>query len=94
MGVMFFAWMLSRRPNTQSQIQANVTYSEDYPPGSQSRVTKALPRLYDLVDISTVNLYQDEYTESMEGDVDAEDVMRKRIDGKLGILWKIYYFLV
>ncbi|KAF8906476.1 amino acid permease-domain-containing protein [Gymnopilus junonius] len=95
MAIMFSAWIIFRRSRSQFEIQANSISSEIQQSGSQSRVTNAkkIPRLHDLVDISTVNLYQDEYVESV-ATVDVEDVMKKRIDGKLGILWRIYYFLV
>jgi hypothetical protein len=45
------------------------------------------------VDVTTVDLIKDEYGEE-ETDIIDEDDRDERIKGKVGLLWRIYYWLV
>ena len=47
----------------------------------------------DFVDTDTVDLYQDEYIEEADDKVDDEQ-REHRIKGRLGYLWRLYYWIV
>lgn len=98
--VMSGAWIAfrSRRQQTASAIDPDAVDDENQSPDRETRMRIAnhplLSRFHDLVDISSVDLYKDEYVEPGDGGSMSEDLMRKRLDGRWGVLWKIFYLLV
>ena len=102
MFIMYVAWMLLRHPSVDSSLphfSQSQTPSSSFIPLSTSENRKIRPRLFwkwwhnDLVDVKTVDLNKDEYTE--EG-VDKSDEEERDgwIKGPVGLLWRLYYWLV
>ncbi|KAF5385971.1 hypothetical protein D9615_002336 [Tricholomella constricta] len=82
--VMFIIWMI-------------VTGLRSAPSNSGNGPTDYLParRVWysDLVDTTTVDLFQDEYVEE-EADKRDDEQRTNRIKGKKGIIWRVYYWIV
>jgi len=88
MFVMFVAWMVLRR---QSEVLPNPNPEGEALIGRLSTRPTNYSRFHDLVEVSRVNLYTDEY----EGEVDeGEDEFSDRLKGSMRWLWTLYYWLV
>lgn len=95
---MFVAWMIIRGPLTYVEDATTISsLSEPLLPGastlSSSSDSKRKSRLHDLVDVDSVDLYRDEYAEDLV-EMEAEDEVTKRLNGRFGLLWRLYYWLV
>ncbi|KAH9485215.1 putative amino-acid permease PB1C11.02 [Psilocybe cubensis] len=96
MVIMLIAWLLLNRtaPETaQSEAQMAPELSQLLPDSNNNLGIKPMPRLSDLVDVNVVDLYRDEYLE-VEGDFEVEDKVTKRLNGRLGHLWRLYYWII
>ncbi|KAJ8521185.1 hypothetical protein ONZ45_g2094 [Pleurotus djamor] len=86
MVIMFTGWMLIRRPGADKGL----------PTGSGEAETSTRRRgglwYSDLVDVGTVDLRRDEHEEDDNDKADDEQ-RNRRIAGKLGYLWRIYYWM-
>jgi len=49
---------------------------------------------FDLVDPGAVDLRRDEYDEPVGVLDESEDIVQKRLSGRTGVLWTIYYWLI
>ncbi len=88
MFVMFVAWMVLRR---QSEVLQSPNPEGEALIGRFSIRPTNYSRFHDLVEVSRVNLYTDEY----EGEVDeGEDEFSDRLKGSMRWLWSLYYWLV
>ena len=47
----------------------------------------------DLVDVDNVDLSRDEYVDQ-EGDILDDEERTKRVSGRLGVLWTVYYWVL
>ncbi|KIJ67545.1 hypothetical protein HYDPIDRAFT_84867 [Hydnomerulius pinastri MD-312] len=47
---------------------------------------------FDIVDINTVDLHQDEYAEDIDDEAEGEE-RAKRVQSRLGFLWRLYYLV-
>ena len=96
MVVMFFTWLfLSRRESEQSADSTSEPLLSD--PGMDGNNPSHLdrdktPKYHDLVNVDTVDLMRDEYDE--EDDIEGEDEVTSRLNGKMKLLWTFYYWLV
>ncbi|KAF4620986.1 hypothetical protein D9613_000345 [Agrocybe pediades] len=98
MVIMFVAWMVVRgfgHDGTLLREDPISSPSEPLLPESStaSSLGRRKSRLHDLVDVDSVDLYRDEYAEDPI-EVEAEDEVSKRLNGRLGLLWRLYYWLV
>ncbi|KAF8973198.1 amino acid permease-domain-containing protein [Flammula alnicola] len=95
--VMFIAWMVLKRPTLQiSQLSESTPSASDHSLPESTlilRNNKKKSRFHDLVDVESVDLYRDEYTEEVVESA-AEDEITKRLNGKARLLWSLYYWLV
>ena len=96
MVVMFFTWLIfSRRESEQSAGLTSEPLLSD--PGMDGDRPSHVDRdktlkYHDLVNIDTVDLIRDEYDE--EDDMEGEDEITSRLNGKMKLLWTLYYWLV
>ena len=96
MVVMFFTWLfLSRRES--EQIVGSTSEPLLSNPGMDGGIPSHVNRdktlkYHDLVNIDTVDLIRDEYDE--EDDMEGEDEITSRLNGKMKLLWTLYYWLV
>ncbi|TFK44471.1 amino acid permease-domain-containing protein [Crucibulum laeve] len=93
--VMFVAWMIIKRPRHTGILPSRQRRSPSSDPLAPPRQAPRNQQFWysDLVDTKTVDLYTDEYVE-VEGDKVDDEQRRKRVEGKGGILWKFYYWVV
>jgi len=84
--LMYTAWMLIRRPDPN--IPAPTSSLSSASPGWRREWWKS-----DLVDVNTVDLTRDEYTEDHVDSV-GDDKRDKRYQGKTRWLWRVYYWVV
>lgn len=84
--LMYVAWMLIRRPDPNIPAPASSLSSAS--PGWRREWWKS-----DLVDVNTVDLTRDEYTEDHVDSV-GDDKRDKRYQGKTRWLWRVYYWVV
>ncbi|KAL4074275.1 amino acid permease-domain-containing protein [Scleroderma citrinum] len=47
---------------------------------------------FDIVDLSTIDLHEDEYVEADEDEAE-DDEQKQRLRGRFGLLWKLFYYL-
>lgn len=98
MVVMFLTWLfLNRRKAEKSTGSASEPLLSDpgmdVDGGSPSHLNRDKSfKYHDLVDIGTVDLIRDEYDE--EDDMESEDEVTSRLNGKMKLLWTFYYWLV
>ena len=81
--VMFTSWLMLKR---FTRPAGRLLARDDE---SRSRVWHHL----DVVDIDTVDLTQDEYTDEAE-DKEEDEERRGRISGPRGLWWRLYYWIV
>ena len=84
--LMYIAWMLIGRPDPNIPAPASSLSSAS--PGWRRELWKS-----DLVDVNTVDLTRDEYTEDHVDSV-GDDKRDKRYQGKTRWLWRVYYWVV
>lgn len=80
MFVMYVLWMIYRHTRRASAGEARQS------PSWRSWFS-------DLVNVDTVDLFRDEYVEQEEDKTDGEE-RKRRIIGRGGFLWRIYYWVV
>ncbi|PCH43551.1 hypothetical protein WOLCODRAFT_138428 [Wolfiporia cocos MD-104 SS10] len=91
MSLMFLGWIILKQVVCTAELDTS-------PPVLPATSTTPLLRrkyqwkLHDIVDTSTVDLQRDEYE---EGEIDkADDEEReKRLHGRAGLLWRVYYWV-
>ncbi|CCL99850.1 uncharacterized protein FIBRA_01874 [Fibroporia radiculosa] len=92
--VMYFGWTLFKSPSalsSSSDAEASPLITPHAPLlGTPIRRRR---QLYDLVDTRTVDLRRDEYEEGEEDVVEDEERERK-LGGRAGSLWRLYYWFV
>ena len=101
---MFIAWLYFKRPAPRDYLAAEdapLLQSDEHIAGSASSVTAVTTttlrraKFHDLVDVDSVDLYTDEYTED-DRDVAEEDEVAQRLKstGPKRVLWSLYYWFV
>lgn len=98
MAIMFIAWLLLKRTTV---LTSETSQSRTDPASDASQLLSendmigvtTRSRLSDFVNINNVDLYRDEYSE-VGGDIEVEDTVSKRMNGKMGPLWRLYYWLI
>ena len=101
---MFIAWLYFKRPAPHDYLAAEdapLLQSDEHIAGSASSVTAVTTttlrraKFHDLVDVDSVDLYTDEYTED-DRDVAEEDEVAQRLKstGPKRVLWSLYYWFV
>ena len=104
---MFLAWLYLKYPSSSSQPSHSHTKSAiirndadaSQPLLPQQRVVMSDLRPHrkhwysDLVDVDNVDLSRDEYVDQ-EGDILDDEERTKRVSGRLGVLWMVYYWVL
>ena len=103
--IMFLAWLYFKSPSSSSQSSHShskstiVRNDASQPLLPQESVinTDLIPRrkhwYSDLVDVDNVDLSRDEYADE-EDDILDDEERTKRVSGRLGVLWTIYYWVL
>lgn len=88
MFVMIVAWLVLRRP---SEVLESRSSEGEALIGRSSIRPANHSRFHDIIEVSQVNLYTDEYDEETSGD---EDEYSVRLKGTMRWLWSLYYWFV
>ena len=95
--VMYFAWMLLRRPKPASTSALSPAVSDaDAQPTERQSIGRRVWRFltyHDNVDVRTVDLKRDEHEEEEEDRVDDER-REAKLKGRWGPLWRVYFAVV
>ncbi|KAG6813772.1 hypothetical protein H0H92_007724 [Tricholoma furcatifolium] len=86
MVVMTIAWLIV------TKLRRN--HSKDTPQVPEADQPSRRTWYHDIVDVDTVDLYHDEYTEEDVVDEMDDNERETRITGKAGLLWRVYYWIV
>lgn len=100
--VMYTIWALAK--NTSATKPMAVTPG-NLSLGSAGELTPLIPtdsrghatrrtRLFDIVDILSVDLYKDEHVEDADEELNDEEVKQNDLQGRFGWLWRLYYLIV
>lgn len=94
--VMFVGWMVVRRPVREQYDHEPETIGSPLtattPLLSQAR-KEGRPRWHDIVDTTTVDLTRDEYEEDATDKAD-DELRAERLKGQVGLLWRLYYWVI
>jgi len=105
--IMFLAWLYLKSPSSSSQsshshskstIMGNdADASQPLLPQQNVTNTDLIPHrkhwYSDLVDVDNVDLSRDEYVDE-EDDILDDEERTKRVSGRLGVLWTVYYWVL
>ncbi|KAI0769629.1 amino acid permease-domain-containing protein [Trametes elegans] len=92
--VMYFAWMLIRRPKptAPAEIASVEPVESAVPPTLRRRIWRRVA-YHDSVDIRTVDIRRDEYEEE-ETDLKDDEARERKLGGRWRWFWKVYYAIV
>ncbi|KIK27933.1 hypothetical protein PISMIDRAFT_674256 [Pisolithus microcarpus 441] len=81
MAVMYIAWLIVKG-----------TLAWPSPADVSGNPLRSAGAAFDIVDILTVDLYEDEYVEVSEDGVE-DRVREQRLNGSFGSLWRLFYYI-
>jgi AAT family amino acid transporter len=89
MAVMYLLWLIFHRVLRQRDAPALLASESSPTIASESTHPEAQP-FFDFVDVSDVDLYRDEHTETRV-DKHEDEVRAQRLRGRAGWAWTLYY---
>ena len=97
---MYIAWALTKNISTVKQDvvapgDGSLESADESTPliSTDSRGKAEAPaNAFDVVDIYTVDLYEDEHVEDPDDELDNEEAKRN-LQGRFGWLWRLYYLI-